>query len=213
MEILKFGDNPSPNRSNNNNSRKPAAMIVAGVLVAMMGMSTTLAGTITIGTNNRVEFGQGLVNTAACDDAITVSPASSFTNTGVEGDTFTVNSIALSGIANACLGKVFVIKAYAGSSNTTLGISASDTGSAGGAFIKVKIPASGGGTNGEYTSLTKLNGTVSSSIAPVGFSGATAYSGGNGAFTITNLKISNTVTRFTIESSDWNETNDGPASY
>ena len=64
MEILKFGDNPSPNRSNNN-QRKPAAMIVAGVLVAMMGMSTTLAGTISIGTNSRVEFGQGVVATAA----------------------------------------------------------------------------------------------------------------------------------------------------
>ena len=82
MEILKFGDNPSPNRSNNN-QRKPAAMIVAGVLVAMMGMSTTLAGTMTIGTNSRVEFGQGLVNTAACDDAITVTPSSNFNTTGV----------------------------------------------------------------------------------------------------------------------------------
>ena len=136
MEILKFGDNPSPNRSNNN-QRKPAAMIVAGVLVAMMGMSTTLAGTITIGTNNRVEFGQGLVATAACDSAITLTPTSSFTNTGNSLDTFTVNTLTLSGISQDCLGKVFVIKAFAGTSADSLGIAASDTGSAGGALSRI----------------------------------------------------------------------------
>ena len=212
MEILKFGDNQSPNRSNNN-QRKPAAMIVAGVLVAMMGMSTTLAGTITIGTNNRVEFGQGLVSTAACDDAITVTPASSFTNSGGANDTFTVSSLTLSGIHSDCLGKVFVIKAYAGSSNTTLAITSSGNGNAGGAFIKIKIPTSDTSTAGAYTSLTSVGGTTNNNIAGVGFSSGSAYSGNAGAITLTGLAISNSVTRFTIESADYNSTNDGASSY
>ena len=209
MEILKFGDAPSPKRSNNN-GRKSGPMIVAGLMVAMMGMSTTLAGTISIGTNSRVEFGQGLVATAACDDSITLNPVSSFTNSGVSGDTFTVSSIVLSDIAADCAGKVFLLKAFAGSSATSLAVKASGNGNSGGAVIKFKFPDSNTETDtAKYTSLTKIGGSTDSSIGSVGFSSATALSGGSGSITLTGLSIANSVTRFTIESSDHNATNDG----
>lgn len=197
MEILKFGDNPSPNRSNNN-QRKPAAMIVAGVLVAMMGMSTTLAGTITIGTNNRVEFGQGLVNTAACDSAITVTPAASFSNTGSDSDTFTVTSITLSGIeggataaSSNCMGKYLTVRAYAGSSGTALTFDATTGSDANN--LKFQIPTTDSVANA---------GTFTASGASNTFSGAQGWSGANGQITLDGFTLPNSVTRFTIESSD-----------
>ena len=211
MEILKFGDAPTPNRKNNN-PRKPAAMVVAGLLVAMMGMSTTLAGTISI-SGGRVEFGQGLVSTAACDsDGITIAPLSAFTNSGSDSDTFTVSALTLSGIADTCLGKVFKIKAFAGSSNTSLAVKASGSyGVIGGAYIKIKLPTSNPGSNDYETSLTLKDGTSDSNIANVGFTG-TSWSSNAGTFQITGLAISNSVTRFTIESSDYSSTNDGTSS-
>ena len=201
MEILKFGDNPSPNRSNNN-QRKPAAMIVAGVLVAMMGMSTTLAGTITIGTNNRVEFGQGVVNTAACDDAITVTPSASFSNSGqsLATDTFTVTQLVLSGIKGGaaaaednCMGKYFTLKAYAGSSSTPMTFPV-DTGTAS-TSLKFRIPTTDTDAD-DYTKWAAL-GASNTFTAASGFSGSNA-----GTVTIAGIKLPNTVTRFTIESSD-----------
>lgn len=210
MEILKFGDAPSPKRSNNN-GRKSGPMIVAGLMVAMMGMSTTLAGTISIGTNSRVEFGQGLVATAACDDAITLNPVSSFTNNGSSNDTFTVSSLVISDLAADCAGKVFTIKAFAGTNGTSLAVAdTGNNGDQGGAIIKFKFPTSSTDTStSSYKSLTKIGGSTSTSIGTVGFTSATALSGGSGAITLTGLKISNSVTRFTIESSDYNSTNDG----
>lgn len=201
MEILKFGDNPSPNRSNNN-QRKPAAMIVAGVLVAMMGMSTTLAGTITIGTNNRVEFGQGLVATAACDDAITVTPATSFTNTGSDADTFTVTSLRLTGIkggasaaSSNCMGKYLTIKAYAGTSGTALNFTA-DAGTTA-AFLKFQIPTT------DTLANSTSNWSAASGATSSTFTEASGWSGSDaGIVKVAGFSLSNSVTRITIESSD-----------
>lgn len=194
MEILKFGDNPSPNRSNNN-QRKPAAMIVAGVLVAMMGMSTTLAGTISI-SSGRVEFGQGLVATAACDSSITISPTSSFVNSGNDSDTFTVSQLLLSGIANACLDKYFTIKAFGGSDATSLRLV---DGGGSGLALKFKIPSDS--TTAQAGTFTISTGSGLEST--YGFGSTTGnWTTGSGDIKITGLKIPNSVTRFTIESSD-----------
>lgn len=206
MEILKFGDNPSPNRSNNN-QRKPAAMIVAGVLVAMMGMSTTLAGTITISTNNRVEFGQGVVNTAACDDAITVTPSATFVNSGqaLSIDTFSVTTLKFSGIKGGateaednCMGKYLTIRAYAGSSNTPMNIQA-DTGTSTN-YFKFRIPTTAGTSSGANSTggWSVYSGATSNT-----FTDTDGWTGSDqGMIEIKGFKIANTVTRFTIESSD-----------
>jgi len=106
-------------------------------MVAVMGLSSTLAGTITIGTGNAVEFGQGVVTAAACDAAITVTPESSFNASTTGGaDSFTVSALTISGIGGStlgtqnqetavadtgCLGKVFEIEAYYDSVTVELG--------------------------------------------------------------------------------------------
>jgi hypothetical protein len=75
MEILKFSE--PPKRSNRTGSARKNGlmpMVTFGIAVLVLGgMSTTLAGTISLnGANNSVEFGQGVVTTAACDSSISV---------------------------------------------------------------------------------------------------------------------------------------------
>lgn len=112
MELLKFSDGPKTSRRGKN----PAAFIGAGIMVAVMGLSSTLAGTITIGTGT-VEFGQGVVETAACDSSITLTPTSSYS---YSSNTFSVSQLDLEGIGTSssstdgpgCLGAVLELRAY-----------------------------------------------------------------------------------------------------
>jgi len=122
-------------------------------MVAVMGLSSTLAGTITIGTGNAVEFGQGVVTAAACDPAITVTPVSTFnpSSSTTVADSFTVSAITLSGIGGStqgagesatagsgCLGKTFEIRAYYDSVTVELGLESSDY-----KTITVTLPTNG----------------------------------------------------------------------
>jgi hypothetical protein len=128
MEILKFSE-PPKRSSRSASARKNGLMpmVTFGIAVLVLGgMSTTLAGTITLGTGNTVEFGQGVVTTAACDTSIKVIPTSSFdTGTGQTYSGFHVSQIQLTGIgvaasdtssatqiAAGCLGKTFTLKGY-----------------------------------------------------------------------------------------------------
>ncbi len=115
MEILSFQDAPSP-------KRKKSIRILLGIAV-MAGVGvfgTTLAANITLGTDNEFQFGQGVVQTTRCDDAITVIPTSAFANTALVGSgsgstgggSFNFGGINLTGIATACSGKTFTLKAY-----------------------------------------------------------------------------------------------------
>jgi hypothetical protein len=124
MEILKFSEPPKrSNRSGSARKNGLMPMVTFGIAVLVLGgMSTTLAGTITLNSSGSVEFGQGVVTTAACDTSIKVTPATTYeTNTA----TFKVNQVTLSGIGIAatetntaaqvlagCLGKTFTVRAY-----------------------------------------------------------------------------------------------------
>jgi len=78
--------------------------LAAVILVASIG--TTLAGSIVINSNTEFEFGQGIVNTTACDNTITVTPNSKL----VEGE-FLLDNIVISGIDEyGCIGKYLTIK-------------------------------------------------------------------------------------------------------
>ena len=194
MEILKFGDNPSPNRSNNN-QRKPAAMIVAGVLVAMMGMSTTLAGTITINTNGAVEFGQGLVTTAACDSSIDVTPTSAF---DTATSTFSVSKLTLSKIGSGCYDKYLKITAYDSSGNklkwTSVGTS--------GGFLNFVIPSDSATANSTGSwSFGTASGTYKSTATFADAANWGSDANSNGTIAIATIGLPDTVTRITIESS------------
>jgi hypothetical protein len=120
MEILKFEDAPAPKRAakkrNVNSSRKTILGIAAAAAIAVVG--STLAANISINTGSGLEFGQGLTATAACSggDAITMTPASSFTNGSSTSGTFYMSGITFGGTGlgtnDSCNGKTFTIQAW-----------------------------------------------------------------------------------------------------
>jgi len=217
MELLKFNDAPKSARRGKN----PAGFIGAGIMVAVMGLSSTLAGTITIGTGT-VEFGQGLVQAAACDSTIELVPSSQFNDpddggTAITTETFTVGSLNLrkvglsagaAGAGTGCGGAVLEIRAYAGSTLRQFKYE-SETAK----VLTVFIPT---GLN----NTTVLNDVFK--LNTFNFSGSPAVLGESNVFTptysrtgstvaatdgdagvnllITGLSIPSDVTRFTIES-------------
>ena len=130
MEILKFEEAPQrPTRSRTrakNSSSKTMLGIAAAAVIAVVG--STLAANISLTSGSSSEFGQGLVQATACDNSITVVPASTFANASGAGQ-FNFSSVALSGIADACAGRTFTLNAWNDSTNTANSI-ASANGSA-----------------------------------------------------------------------------------
>ena len=206
VEILKFAEPPKRNSRTNTKKRggiMPLLAVVVSVAV-VGGMSTTLAGTISLNTSGSVEFGQGVVTTAACDTTIKILPASSFeTSTS----TFNVSTIALQNIGSnggtdtstagaGCLGKKLTLKAY-NASGEALTMNAAN-----GTEIFVTLPGTVTDANDNASYTTK---TATATITGAGsFGGNTGADGPTsaGTFTIGNLKIPGSVTKITIESSE-----------
>jgi hypothetical protein len=97
--------------------RKVLVPFLAGLGVAALVpvIGSTLAANISLG-NSSIEFGQGQISTTTCDDSITVTPTSSW-----NGEAFSVNTVDLSGIADACNGKTLTVSATTSSGTTALG--------------------------------------------------------------------------------------------
>jgi len=209
MEILKFsepGRRSGRSRTDNKSGLMPLVSFGIAVLV-LGGMSTTLAGTITLGSNSSVEFGQGIVNATACDDSINVTPSTTFDTSNA--GSFKVTRIQLTGIgigkddttsasiAVGCIAKKFTLKAY-----NSFGEALPFTDASGGnsnSFLKFKLfndtltalgpelPTVEDGSNGQFAkSGSWLERTNSDSA---------------GIVTITNFLLSSAVTRITLETS------------
>ena len=106
MKTLNLGsdDEPVVKKKGNNRNLKIALGLAAVILIPTIG--STLAGSITIGTNNSVEFGQGFTATTSCDsDGITVVPS-----TVLASGTFNLESITVSGVSSNCATKNFTFK-------------------------------------------------------------------------------------------------------
>jgi len=215
VEILKFAE--PPKRSSRTSTQKrgglmPLLAVVVSVAV-VGGMSTTLAGTINLNSAGTVEFGQGVVRTAACDTSIRILPTSTFDT--VAG-TFSVSTIELRDIGTSggtgtetetygagCLGKKLTLRAY----NATGGELNMNTNSA--KSISVTIPESGtaaaGAPVGDANDATKYTISSTAQVLVASTFGGTTNTNGDsvaGKFTIGNLKIDGSVVRITLESSD-----------
>lgn len=162
---------------------KIALGLAAVILVPTIG--STLAGSITVSSGS-VEFGQGSVQTAACDSTLTVTPTSTFTNATGAG-TFKVGTVVISGIADACSGKTFKIKAYA-DTGTILTLST------GGADAAACVAT--------YTMASTTN-SISSQASNDCVGTVSTYSAGANSitFTPTTVLASTTVYKFTLETS------------
>ena len=108
MSIFDFS--PGSNKPKRNG--KLIALISVGAIVGAITLGTTLAAKLTLNTNGRTEFGQGVMSTTACDtNGILVTPINSFFNKTKAG-TFTFNAIQFQHISANCAGKDFIIKVY-----------------------------------------------------------------------------------------------------
>jgi hypothetical protein len=108
MSILNL-NGPSGRKS----GKSLKVLLGIGGLAAVVAIASTLAANISIN-SGPVEFGQGVAQTTACDDQITVTPYSTFINDSSTG-THKLTSVKVSGIdssSDKCSGKTFVIKAY-----------------------------------------------------------------------------------------------------
>jgi hypothetical protein len=117
MSILNF-DGPAGRKSG-----KPLKVLLGiGGLAAVVALASTLAAGININ-SGPVEFGQGVSETTACDDSLTITPNSKFDNSyGPDGD-FLFSGFAISELDSTlggCAGKTFTIKAYGETSSAVL---------------------------------------------------------------------------------------------
>jgi hypothetical protein len=214
MEILKFSE---PSRRSSAPRQRTGFKGVVGFALAVLvmgGMSTTLAGTITVGTGGTVEFGQGVVTTAACDSTIDVTPISIY-ETSTSG--FFVGDIVVSQVGLECLDKTFTLKAYsetdqlklnigftAGQEVDTVKIAIPDTSTSLSATeFANAVTAFDGITPRSNQAGESTRGTFSISTASGFTAAATANSGatGQGTFTLSNVRIPSSVVKITLESS------------
>jgi len=124
MEILNFESNGS-NRSPKKRARL-ATIIGGAFLFAAIG--STFAANVTIKGGSAIEYGQGLTQATACDDAIKITPTNHYVNSAGSSGTFYIDTITVTdsrtvssstGLAN-CVGKSIKLSAY----NATAGSAA-----------------------------------------------------------------------------------------
>ena len=169
MEILKFENSSRPVRKKSSSSK--AMLGLAGIAaVALLG--STLAANISLNSGSSVEFGQGVAQTTACDDGITMTPAANFVN-AASGGSFNFSTVALTNISSNCLNDVFTLKAYGDSSATPLVIATNSGTTYNQATFKFTTASttSPGITTGSWS-----YSAASSSIS-LGFQGTQATSG------------------------------------
>jgi hypothetical protein len=140
---LSSDDEPSRKKKGQNRSLKIILGLAAVILVPTIG--STLAGGITVGSGS-LEFGQGVVTTAACDTSITVLPTTAYA-----GDTFTLSTIVVSNLdTSGCNGKALTLKVLSGSTAQVISTGTNTT------LCRVSITI-----GGSYATATDSCGTIS----------------------------------------------------
>ena len=130
MKLLNLDSGDEAATPNKKKSKWLKIGIGVSALVLIPTIGSTLAGSISINAGSGVEFGQGVVSTAACDGAITVAPTSDLTTTidpeKTDGSMpsvapyFSLGTISVSDINGAtCQDVTFIIRAYDSNGNTT----------------------------------------------------------------------------------------------
>jgi hypothetical protein len=93
-------------------------------LISAVGYSlvgNTFAANVQLGTG-RLEFGQGVLTSTACDSSVVVTPFATFANASGAAAKYKLTDIQLSGISTNCYGKDFVIKVYDSATATPLNL-------------------------------------------------------------------------------------------
>jgi hypothetical protein len=116
MEILNFEGNGA-NRSPKKRARI-ATLVGGAFLLAAIG--STFAANVTINGGSAIEYGQGLTQATACDDAIKITPTNHFVNSAGASGLFYIDTVTVTdsrtvststGLAN-CVGKSIKLSAF-----------------------------------------------------------------------------------------------------
>ena len=96
-----------------------------GLVIAVLGIGSTFASSITINGDNNTEFGQGVQKTVYCGGdnvSLLVTPISAYKNnspsTATPAGTFPISAIKINNVPAACDGVNFVISMYDGNANS-----------------------------------------------------------------------------------------------
>jgi hypothetical protein len=143
MEILRINDSGSSSRQ-----RKIPGKLFFFAFLAFAGFGTTLAGQITMNSNQAVEFGQAVARTASCDTngGITIAPTAKFSNVNNGTGTFNLGTITITGIDDNCAGRVFTIKGYGESSQTPINLVTANAGTPSSSIVFTIASSQGAGT-------------------------------------------------------------------
>ena len=93
-------------------------------LISAVGYSlvgNTFAANVQLGTG-RLEFGQGVLTSTACDSSVVVTPFATFANASGAAAKYKLTDIQLSDISTNCYGRDFVIKVYDSATATPLNL-------------------------------------------------------------------------------------------
>jgi type 1 fimbria pilin len=121
------GGYPAIDKEKELRRRKFELIIGLGLLICGF-IGAALAQTININTNDRVEFGQGIVTLKACDSFISISlnpSAATFSGNNAAGAPYEnasrVRSILMTGLdTRACAGRTIKLQLFAGESTTAM---------------------------------------------------------------------------------------------
>ncbi len=100
MEILNLGgnsqDSGAPVNAKQKKLKVAKAAVGIGTLASLTGLGSTLAANISLNNDANVEFGQGVAQTAACDeDGFTITPVSYY---DADASTFRLDYVEVSGL-------------------------------------------------------------------------------------------------------------------
>ncbi|CAB4573487.1 unannotated protein [freshwater metagenome] len=84
-------------------------------------LGSTYATNIQLG-SGRVEYGQGVTQSTACDNSVTITPYATFANASGAGADYKLTSIRVTNLDSGCHGKDLIIKAYDLTSSTPLNL-------------------------------------------------------------------------------------------
>ena len=100
-----------------NKTLKVALGIAALVAIPVIG--STLAATISINSEDPIQFGQGVQRTVVCDSDITMTADTDYANAANTVGTFTLGSVVFSGIDYDCGSKKFEVNVYDNTANSS----------------------------------------------------------------------------------------------
>ena len=134
-----------------------------GLVIAVLGIGSTFASSITINPAGNTEFGQGVEKTVYCGNSaqtLTVTPVSAYKNSSSDSTlgTFYLTALLVSKIPAACDGVNFVFSLYDSTDNSTTPFTIATVGGA-----SISVPAVYWRTTGSTSKLVTSSDRSSSS--------------------------------------------------